>query len=160
MVTVTMVNEFKPLPPLHRWYHGKIDRDLASKRLHAIDRPGAYLVRNSESTPGSYVLTFLDRERRAFNYMIKYKDGQYNASGQSKRWFTSLHHLIGYYNKFSTVKQNQHLEVPVAPPEVCTPPPPPPTHTHTVTLTHDYGDYNTSIGCYINIDLLVCSSYM
>ncbi len=102
----------------HSWFHGKIDRDLASKRLHAVGRPGAYLVRNSESTPGSFVLTFLDKEKRAFNYMVHHKDGLYNASGQSRRWFPSLQQLIGYYTKFSTVKQNQHLDVPVAPPDV------------------------------------------
>ncbi len=87
-------------------------------RLQGMAKPGAYLVRRSESEPGCFVLSFLDRQLRVFNYKISCRNGQYNASGQSKKWFTSLENLIGYYTRYSTVKQNQHLDVPVAPPEV------------------------------------------
>lgn len=83
-----------------------------------MSKPGAYLVRTSESEPGSYVLSFLDKQLRVFNYKIACRNGQYNAQGQSKKWFSSLGNLIGYYTRHSTVKQNQHLDIPVAPPEV------------------------------------------
>lgn len=102
----------------HRWYHGSIKRDVACMRLQAMSKPGAYLIRKSESEPGNYVLSFLDKQLRVFNYKISCRNGQYNVSGQSQKWFSSLQALIGYYTRFSTVKQNQHLDVPVAPPEV------------------------------------------
>ena len=103
----------------HSWYHGRINRDIASVRLEAVGKPGAYLVRDSESEPGLFVLSFLDRYLRVFNYKINSNNGMYNAMGQSNKWFPSLEQLIGYYSKYSTVKQNQHLDSPVAPPEVC-----------------------------------------
>lgn len=87
-------------------------------RLQAMSKPGAYLVRRSESDPGSFVLSFMDKQSRIFNYKISCRNGQYNVSGQSKKWFSTLENLIGYYTRYSTVKQNQHLNVPVAPPEV------------------------------------------
>lgn len=102
----------------HRWYHGNISRDTACRRLQAVLKPGAYLVRKSESDPGSFVLSFIDKELRVFNYKISCCKGQYNISSQSKRWFSSLQNLIGYYTRYSTVKQNQHLVMPVAPPNV------------------------------------------
>ncbi len=91
---------------------------MACLRLQGVAKPGAYLVRLSESDPGNYVLSFLDKQLRVFNYKIGCKNGQYNASGQSKRWFPSLQNLIGYYTRHSTVKQNQHLDIPVPPPKV------------------------------------------
>ena len=87
-------------------------------RLQSIAKPGCYLIRRSESDPGSFVLSFVDKQLRIFNYKIGYHNGQYNVSGQSKKWFSSLQNLIGYYTRYSTVKQNQHLITPVAPPEV------------------------------------------
>jgi hypothetical protein len=87
-------------------------------RLQDMSKAGAYLVRRSESDPKSFVLAFMDKELRNFNYKISCRNGQYNVSGQSKKWFSSLENLIGYYTRYSTVKQNQHLIVPVAPPEV------------------------------------------
>ena len=83
-----------------------------------MSKPGAYLVRKSESDPGSFVLSFVDKQLRIFNYKISCRNSQYNVSGQSKKWFSTLQNLIGYYTRHSTVKQNQHLTFPVAPPEV------------------------------------------
>ena len=87
-------------------------------RLQAALKPGAYLVRRSESEPGNFVLSFVDKQLRVFNYKIASRNSQYNVSGQSKKWFGSLQNLIGYYTRYSTVKQNQHLVLPVAPPNV------------------------------------------
>ena len=87
-------------------------------RLQGVAKSGCYLVRKSESDPGSFVLSFVDKQLRIFNYKISCRNGQYNVSGQSKKWFSSMQNLIGYYTRYSTVKQNQHLIFPVAPPEV------------------------------------------
>lgn len=106
------------LPLSCRWYHGNINRDTACLRLQGMSKPGAYLIRRSESEPGSFVLSFLDKQLRVFNYKIACRNGQYNVSSQSRKWFSSLQKLIGYYTRYSTVKQNQHLVIPVAPPDV------------------------------------------
>lgn len=105
-----------PHPAL--WYHGNISRDAACLRLQNMLKPGAYLIRKSESDPGSFVLSFVDKQLRIFNYKISCRNSQYNVSGQSKKWFSTLQNLIGYYTRYSTVKQNQHLTFAVAPPEI------------------------------------------
>lgn len=115
LLSVVLVNN---VAFLSRWYHGRINRRVAASRLEEVGRPGAYLVRDSESEPGSFVLSFLDHDGLVFHYRINCQDGQYNTAGQSNRWFSSLQTLLGYYMKYSTVRKNQHLGVAVSPPEV------------------------------------------
>ena len=49
-----------------RWYHGRLDRLGAEERLRAFRSDagahlGAYLVRESDRKPGSYVLSYLGK---------------------------------------------------------------------------------------------------
>ena len=41
-----------------RWYHGRLDRTSAEERLQHTGQRLAYLIRESERKPGSYVLSF------------------------------------------------------------------------------------------------------
>lgn len=43
---------------LYRWYHGRLDRNLAEDRLRQAKHLGSYLIRESDRKPGSYVLSF------------------------------------------------------------------------------------------------------
>jgi Ras GTPase-activating protein 1 len=45
----------------HRWYHGRLDRRIAEKRLNDRQQHGDYLIRESESKPGSYVLSYFGK---------------------------------------------------------------------------------------------------
>lgn len=46
-----------------RWYHGHLSGPNAEKLLTARDEPGTFLVRESLSKPGDFVLSVLTDER-------------------------------------------------------------------------------------------------
>ncbi|XP_058718511.1 ras GTPase-activating protein 1-like isoform X3 [Poecile atricapillus] len=48
-------------PPTNQWYHGKLDRTIAEERLWQAEKPGSYLIRESDRRPGSFVLSFLSK---------------------------------------------------------------------------------------------------
>lgn len=45
-----------------RWYHGCLGRQKAEERLRTAGELGSYLVRESESAKGSYVLSYLGKQ--------------------------------------------------------------------------------------------------
>lgn len=53
-----------PLPPLPgvRWYHGHLSGKEAEKLLLEKGRPGSFLVRESQSKPGDFVLSVLTQQ--------------------------------------------------------------------------------------------------
>jgi len=46
-----------PDPTNERWFHGQMSRKEAEFLILDKGRPGSYLVRESQSDPGNYVLT-------------------------------------------------------------------------------------------------------
>lgn len=46
-----------PEPTNERWFHGQMSRKEAEYLILEKGRPGSYLVRESQSDPGNYVLT-------------------------------------------------------------------------------------------------------
>lgn len=105
-----------PSPDL--WFHGRITRALACRRLEEIGQPGAYLVRESNAEIGNFVLSFLGGGGRIHHFKISCIRGRYNIGGPM--WFSSLQNLVGYHRKYSSVVENQseRLDIPVAPPQV------------------------------------------
>jgi len=47
---------------LYRWYHGRLDRNVAEDRLRQARHLGSYLIRESDRKPGSYVLSFFGQK--------------------------------------------------------------------------------------------------
>ena len=43
------------------WYHGRLDRAASEDRLRLYGKLGAYLIRESDRRPGSYVLSYHGR---------------------------------------------------------------------------------------------------
>lgn len=111
-------------PPVHspctcRWYHGPINRIVACLRLEAVGSPGAFLVRESSSESGVFVLSFLDSSSRVHHFkIVRSHLGQFNIGGNV--WFSSLAKLVAYHSKYSPVVENvdERLDIPVAPPSV------------------------------------------
>lgn len=102
---------------LHRWYHGPISRMVACQRLEAINTPGAYLIRESSSERGAFVLSFLDSTSRVHHFrIVRSHQNQFNIGGTT--WFSSLAKLVAYHTKYSPVMENvnERLDVPVPPP--------------------------------------------
>lgn len=101
------------VPAQNEWYHGELDRHSAEMRLLNSGTPGSYLVRESESKPGSYVLSYMGI-KGINHFRITAVCGDYYVGG---RQFQSLQELIGYYTHVSNILKNERLQYPVAPPE-------------------------------------------
>ncbi|GAB1609426.1 ras GTPase-activating protein 1-like [Argonauta hians] len=100
-------------PSEEEWYHGSLDRRTAEERLRKAGLVGSYLVRESQSKPGSYVLSYLGKTGLN-HFRISYLCGDYYIGG---RQFDSLSLLIGYYTRCSYLLKGEQLQEPVAPPE-------------------------------------------
>ena len=68
--------------PLLRWYHGHLSGRDAEKLLTEKGKPGSFLVRESQSKPGDFVLSVLtneekhenvDRKTKVTHVMIRYQ---------------------------------------------------------------------------------------
>uniref|UniRef100_A0A8C4QJF6 RAS p21 protein activator 1 n=1 Tax=Eptatretus burgeri TaxID=7764 RepID=A0A8C4QJF6_EPTBU len=80
-------------------------------RLHQANRPGSYLVRESDRHPGSFVLSFLGKTG-VNHFRITAICGDFYIGG---RRFSSLSDLIGYYSHISCLLKGEQLLYPVAP---------------------------------------------
>ncbi|ESO04138.1 hypothetical protein HELRODRAFT_92504, partial [Helobdella robusta] len=98
------------------WYHGRLDRAQAEKRLLEHQKLGSYLIRESDRKPGAYVLSFLGKTG-INHFKMTAVCGAYYIGG---REFNSLSLLIGYYTGWSDLLKGERLAHPVPPPErVC-----------------------------------------
>lgn len=78
------------------WFHGKISRANAEKLLTATNKPGTFLVRESESKAGDYSLSIYSGEA-VKHYRIRTLDnGGFFIT--SRATFPSLEKLVAYYS--------------------------------------------------------------
>lgn len=96
-----------------RWFHGKLDRLTAEKRLLTAGKPGCYLVRESDRRSNTYVLSYLGGQG-INHFKIAAICGEFFIGG---RKFDSLSHLVGFYTSCSDLLQNGRLIHPVVPSE-------------------------------------------
>ncbi|XP_065316762.1 tyrosine-protein phosphatase non-receptor type 11-like isoform X2 [Gordionus sp. m RMFG-2023] len=90
-----------------RYFHGDISGSEAEKLLTDFGKPGSYLVRHSQTTPGKLVLSVLrsDIAQGAVTHVyIRLQNGQYDIGGGPK--FTDLNELISNYKNCSMVESN------------------------------------------------------
>jgi tyrosine-protein phosphatase non-receptor type 11 len=85
-----------------RYYHGSIPHAQAMSLLNKCEQIGSFLVRDSETTPGDYVICVKTSDNIA-NIKIKYSNGQWFLEGKGRREqidrFKSLDELIHFYLK-------------------------------------------------------------
>ncbi|XP_053744325.1 tyrosine-protein phosphatase non-receptor type 6 [Synchiropus splendidus] len=90
-------------PTTERWYHGHLSGPNAEKLLAARDEAGTFLVRESLSKPGDFVLSALTDEKnktggkRVSHFKIKCKNGRYTVGGTEM--FDSLADLVEHYKR-------------------------------------------------------------
>ncbi|XP_069774452.1 tyrosine-protein phosphatase non-receptor type 11b isoform X2 [Narcine bancroftii] len=93
-------------PTSERWYHGHLSGKDAEKLLTDKGKPGSFLVRESLSKPGDFVLSVLtneekvengDRKPRVTHVMIGYQAGKYDVGGGER--FDTLTDLVEHYKK-------------------------------------------------------------
>ncbi|KAM9752042.1 tyrosine-protein phosphatase non-receptor type 11b isoform 2-T2 [Menidia menidia] len=94
-------------PTSERWYHGRLSGRDAEKMLTEKGKVGSFLVRESQSTLGDFVLSVLtneekhenvDRKTKVTHVRIRYQeDGKYDVGGGER--FDTLADLIDHYKK-------------------------------------------------------------
>ncbi|XP_061530390.1 tyrosine-protein phosphatase non-receptor type 6 [Phycodurus eques] len=95
-------------PTTERWYHGHLSGPNAEKMLIARDESGTFLVRESLSKPGDFVLSVLTDERgktgarRVSHIKIMCQNEQYTVGGSEM--FDTLSDLVDFY-KFKGIEE-------------------------------------------------------
>ncbi|KAM9851868.1 tyrosine-protein phosphatase non-receptor type 6 isoform 2-T3 [Aulostomus maculatus] len=90
-------------PTTERWYHGHLSGPNAEKLLGARDESGTFLVRESLSKPGDFVLSVLTDERsktggkRVSHIKIICQNGRYTVGGSET--FDTLTDLVEFYKR-------------------------------------------------------------
>uniref|UniRef100_H2SW26 protein-tyrosine-phosphatase n=1 Tax=Takifugu rubripes TaxID=31033 RepID=H2SW26_TAKRU len=109
-------------PTSERWYHGHLSGRDAEKLLTDKGKAGSFLVRESQSKPGDFVLSVLtneekhenlDRKTKVTHVMIRYQDGKYDVGGGER--FDTLTDLVDHYKKNPMVEKSGivvHLKQP------------------------------------------------
>ncbi|KAG7276337.1 hypothetical protein CRUP_032392 [Coryphaenoides rupestris] len=105
-----------------KWYHGHLSGRDAEKLLLEKGRVGSFLVRESQSKPGDFVLSVLtneekpenvDRRTKVTHVMIRFQDGKYDVGGGER--FDTLADLVDHYKKNPMVEKSGivvHLKQP------------------------------------------------
>jgi len=89
----------------HDWYGGKLSRKAAETKLLSQPHDGAFLVRDSESTPGDFSLSV--KHNNSVQHFKVLRDG----AGKYFLWvvkFNSLNELVEYHRQ-SSVSRSQHI---------------------------------------------------
>ncbi|KAM3873249.1 LOW QUALITY PROTEIN: tyrosine-protein phosphatase non-receptor type 6 [Diretmus argenteus] len=90
-------------PTTERWYHGHLSGPSAERLLGERNEPGTFLVRESLSKPGDFVLSVLTEERnkaggrRVSHIKIMCKNDRYTVGGS--QMFDTLADLVDYYKR-------------------------------------------------------------
>uniref|UniRef100_A0A8D0P275 Protein-tyrosine-phosphatase n=1 Tax=Sus scrofa TaxID=9823 RepID=A0A8D0P275_PIG len=97
-------------PTSERWYHGHLSGKEAEKLLTEKGRPGSFLVRESQSKPGDFVLSVLtqlldkaDCQPRVTHIRIHFQ-GKYDVGGGEQ--FDTLGDLVEHYRKSPMVERS------------------------------------------------------
>ncbi|NWI94793.1 GRAP protein, partial [Pitta sordida] len=87
-----------------RWYAGRISRQLAEKRLLRINRQGAFLIRDSESTPGEFSISVNYGKDVQHFKVLRERNGKYFLWEEK---FNSLNELVDFYRTTTIAKEEQ-----------------------------------------------------
>eukprot|EP00112_Aurelia_sp_Birch-Aquarium-sp1_P010274 Seg2200.2 transcript_id=Seg2200.2/GoldUCD/mRNA.D3Y31 product="Crk-like protein" protein_id=Seg2200.2/GoldUCD/D3Y31 len=82
---------------VYSWFHGSISRNECESVLNQKERPGLFLVRNSSSSAGDYVLSVRE-VGKVSHYIINFKrnSGVYKIGDQT---FDDLPSIVEFYKK-------------------------------------------------------------
>ncbi|KAK3921163.1 Tyrosine-protein phosphatase non-receptor type 11 [Frankliniella fusca] len=109
---LTLLTGAAPLPLCCRWFHGHLSGKDAEKLILDKGKNGSFLVRESQSKPGDYVLS-VRTDDKVTHVMIRCHEKFYDVGGGMK--FDSLSELIEYYKKNPMVETSGtvvHLKQP------------------------------------------------
>ncbi|NWI02529.1 GRAP protein, partial [Tichodroma muraria] len=87
-----------------RWYAGRISRHLAEERLLQRNHLGAFLVRDSESSPGEFSLSVNYGKHVQHFKVLRERNGKYFLWEEK---FNSLNELVDFYRMTTIAKEQQ-----------------------------------------------------
>ncbi|CAK8676614.1 unnamed protein product [Clavelina lepadiformis] len=76
------------------WFHANISKEEAYNLLSAVNRNGSYLIRESDSTPGDYVLYFFTNNKIQ---RFKIHRKSYNRFEMGGRSYESIDDIVDHY---------------------------------------------------------------
>ncbi|NWH28465.1 GRAP protein, partial [Grus americana] len=87
-----------------RWYAGRISRHLAEERLLKRKYLGAFLIRDSESTPGEFSISVNYGQHVQHFKVLRERNGKYFLWEEK---FNSLNELVDFYRTTTIAKKQQ-----------------------------------------------------
>lgn len=83
-------------PTTERWFHGNLSAKEAERLILERGKNGSFLVRESQSKPGDFVLS-VRTEDKVTHVMIRWHENKYDVGGGQK--FATLCELIDHYKR-------------------------------------------------------------
>nr|NP_001259174.1 corkscrew, isoform D [Drosophila melanogaster]AGB95020.1 corkscrew, isoform D [Drosophila melanogaster] len=83
-------------PTTERWFHGNLSGKEAEKLILERGKNGSFLVRESQSKPGDFVLS-VRTDDKVTHVMIRWQDKKYDVGGGES--FGTLSELIDHYKR-------------------------------------------------------------
>ncbi|XP_055634570.1 tyrosine-protein phosphatase corkscrew isoform X2 [Toxorhynchites rutilus septentrionalis] len=96
IIISTAIAELRSAPELQPWFHGNLSGKEAEKLILERGKNGSFLVRESQSKPGDFVLS-VRTEDKVTHVMIRWHENKYDVGGGQK--FATLCELIEYYKR-------------------------------------------------------------
>ncbi|NXP07104.1 GRAP protein, partial [Thinocorus orbignyianus] len=87
-----------------RWYAGRISRQLAEERLRKCKHLGAFLIRDSESSPGEFSVSVNYGQHVQHFKVLRERNGKYFLWEEK---FNSLNELVDFYRTTTIAKKQQ-----------------------------------------------------
>ncbi|KAJ8892436.1 hypothetical protein PR048_005016 [Dryococelus australis] len=112
IIISTALEDLHRAAVLFSWFHGHLSGKEAEKLILKKGKNGSFLVRESQSKPGDYVLS-VRTDDKVTHVMIRCHDNSYDVGGGEK--FDSLSELIEHYKKNPMVETSGtvvHLKQP------------------------------------------------
>ena len=88
---------------IYRWFHGRLGSKEAERILLSRGRQGSYLVRESHTQPGQYVLA-VKCKSSVHQIIIKQINGVFEIAGAPFQNITSLHDVVDHLVKHPSLR--------------------------------------------------------
>lgn len=96
IIISTAIAELRSAPELQPWFHGNLSGKEAERLILERGKNGSFLVRESQSKPGDFVLS-VRTDDKVTHVMIRWHENKYDVGGGQK--FNTLCDLIEHYKR-------------------------------------------------------------
>jgi len=106
-----MEDDLGPVLDQESWYFGNISGDEARQFLHERGSIGSYLVRESRTNPGFYVLSVRrSGSSNMIEFLISNSEGKFHISS-TKRKFKTINELLEFYKTHPLIDKHTDQEI-------------------------------------------------